>query len=43
MRSEYFARLGFSWRRWRRRAATGFIILRATVRKPAWQRLPGSS
>lgn len=43
MSSEYEAREGSSSRSWRRRRATGMIILRATERKPAWQRLSGSS
>ena len=43
MRREQALRLGSSSRRERRRAATGFIIFRATERKPEWQRLPGSS
>jgi hypothetical protein len=43
MRSEQADREGSSARRLRRREATGAIILRATERKPEWQRLPGSS
>ncbi len=43
MSREELAREGSSSRRKRNRAATGLIILRATERKPEWQRLPGSS
>lgn len=43
MSREQVLRAGFSASRDRRRAATGLIILRATDRKPEWQRLPGSS
>ena len=43
MRREQLLREGSSSRRERRRDATGRIILRATERKPEWQRLPGSS
>lgn len=43
MSREQVLRAGFSASRDRRRAATGFIILRATDKKPEWQRLPGSS
>lgn len=40
---EHVLREGFSSRSDRRRAATGLTILRATDRKPEWQRLPESS
>ncbi len=43
IRREQLARDGSSSSMERRRAATGFIIFRATERKPEWQRLPGSS
>lgn len=43
MSSEQPLRDGSSSKRDRNRAATGFIILRATERKPEWQRFPGSS
>ena len=43
MSSEQLLRAGFSASRDRRRVATGVIILRATDKKPEWQRLPGSS
>lgn len=43
MSSEQLLRAGFSASRDRRRAATGLIILRATDKKPEWQRLPESS
>ena len=43
MSSEQLLRAGFSASRDRRRVATGLIIVRATDKKPEWQRLPGSS
>lgn len=43
MSKEQLLRAGFSASRDLRRAATGLIILRATDKKPEWQRLPGSS
>lgn len=43
MRREEALREGFSWRRERRREETGASMRRAVVRKPEWQRLPGSS
>ena len=43
MSREEVLREGFSWRRERRREDTGASMRRATVRKPEWQRLPGSS
>lgn len=43
MSREQLLRAGFSASRDRRRVATGLIILRATDKKPEWQRLPESS
>ena len=43
IRREEVLRDGSSWRSERRREETGAIIRRAAVRKPEWQRLPGSS
>ena len=43
MSKELSHREGSSSSNDRSRAATGWIILRATDRKPEWQRLPGSS
>src|SRR5271170_1807560 len=43
MSREQEDREGFSSSRYRRRAAMGATIARATLRKPSWQRLPGSS
>ena len=41
--NEHVERAGFSSRSWRKRAATGFIIFRATDKKPEWHIFPTSS